>query len=114
MRILRGQTIVSAITLSIGAALLSALATDQANSMTAVAGYHVTDLGTLAEGGDSAATAINERGHIVGFSDGQAVLWRDGKIIPLGGLRGGSRSYALDVNDRDEVVGYSVVPLSQG
>jgi probable HAF family extracellular repeat protein len=114
MRILRGRTLLGAIILSLGAALLPVYATDPANSMVAAAGYRVIDLGTLTEGGDSAATAINERGHIAGFSGSRAVLWRGDEMIPLGGLRGSSWSCALDLNDRDEVVGYSVIPVSQG
>ena len=73
---------------------------------------HMTDLATL--GGTSAsATAINDRGTIVGWSDTtgdqeRAFMYRKGKMTDLGSL-GGIRSEATAVNNHGEVVGWSFV-----
>ena len=70
----------------------------------------MTDLGTLG-GTDSSATAINDRGEIVGYSttatsDRHAFLWRRGEMIDLGTL-GGIDSFAVAINNRGQVVGRS-------
>ncbi|TYB96590.1 hypothetical protein FXF53_21525 [Micromonospora sp. WP24] len=62
---------------------------------------HLTDLGALGE--NSAATAVNERGEVVGSSDGRPVRWRNGSPIDLTAVQGPAQ--ALDVNDRGEVIG---------
>ncbi|MFG1765350.1 hypothetical protein ACGFIH_18585 [Micromonospora parva] len=69
--------------------------------------YRVVDLGTLS-GGDGAATAMNDRGDIVGWSTvaggaRHAVLWRHGVITDLGVLPGDTDSAAVDVNEFGDV-----------
>lgn len=67
------------------------------------AGYRLRDLGTL--GGESSyASAINDRGHVVGSSqiaDGSwhGFLWRSGRMRDLGLFR------PTGVNNRDEIIG---------
>ncbi len=70
-----------------------------------------TDLGTLG-GPGSGASAINNRGQIVGAADtknedGHAVLWHQGKMRDLGTLPGFRHSAARDINERGQVVGES-------
>jgi len=77
----------------------------------------LSDLGTLPGGLNSGADWINHAGVVVGisengeidpllgFPEGIAVLWKDGKIISLGTLDGGYESVANAVNDRGQVVG---------
>jgi len=74
---------------------------------------HLVDLGTLEGPCCSSATAINNRGDIVGQSNvgppmsaAHAFLWRAGHMSDLGTL-GGNNSFATDINDRGDVVGYS-------
>jgi probable HAF family extracellular repeat protein len=69
----------------------------------AVTGYHLVDLGTL--GGESSyATAINDRGWVVGRSqvaDGSyhGFLWRHGRMTDLGTLS------PTDINNPGQIVG---------
>jgi probable HAF family extracellular repeat protein len=68
----------------------------------------------------SAATAINDRGQIVGWAapinghpQNRAVIWENGAItelgpFELGGLLEGDPSYATAINDRGLVVGYDL------
>jgi len=76
----------------------------------ASARYAITDLGALA-GGQSAATAVNNAGVVVGVStvDGlrqHAVRWSTrGAITDLGVLPGGATSSALAVNGAGQVAG---------
>jgi probable HAF family extracellular repeat protein len=71
----------------------------------------LTWLGTLPEGGLSAATSINDRGEIVGVDTLEnsihAVLWRDGQIIDLGlsGESGENISEAFGITNSGQVVG---------
>jgi len=74
------------------------------------------DLGTLNGGaGQSEATAINDHGDVVGWSDRQAFLYKDGVMTDLGGVASYaeipmidplSTSYAaIGINQRGEIVG---------
>jgi probable HAF family extracellular repeat protein len=70
--------------------------------------YSITDLGTLG-GSSSSASAINNRGQIVGSSSlsgdasFHAFLYERGRMIDL--LPGPTDSFASDINNRGEVVG---------
>jgi len=66
----------------------------------------------------SAATAINDRGQVVGisgicdvavgrFSAQHAVLWEDGEAIDIGNLGGVAWHTPMAINERGEVVGFS-------
>ncbi len=77
----------------------------------------LTDLGSLPGGLNSGAVWINNAGVVagisedgeidplLGFPEGIAVLWKDGKIINLGTLDGGYESVANAVNDQGQVTG---------
>ena len=75
------------------------------------------DLGSLDGAPDSVATAINDRGQVVGISikDSTAVdfgdgfIWQDGRMRPLGTL-GGSGVAPLAINNRGQVVGLAQIP----
>jgi probable HAF family extracellular repeat protein len=72
--------------------------------------YSITDLGTLG-GASSSASAINDRGQIVGSSDvtgsadEHAFLYSRGRMRDL--FPGSTQSSATDINNRSEVVGSS-------
>ena len=70
---------------------------------------------------DSAATAINDSGQIVGISGTcdtavgalsakHAVLWENGKAIDMGSLGGGAWNTPDAINDNGVVVGFSDLP----
>lgn len=73
-------------------------------------GTTMQDLGTL--GGDfSTAVAINELGHVVGYSrtatgETQAFYWDGATMWPVGTL-GGDFSFGIAINDRGRIVGHS-------
>lgn len=71
----------------------------------------VVDLGALG-GQESFATAINDRGWVVGSAETaagtrHAFLWRDGVIRDLGTLPGRANSSASGINRRGDVAGSS-------
>jgi probable HAF family extracellular repeat protein len=71
----------------------------------------ITDLGALPGDNFAVAVALNESGHVVGFSSSDAArtartfLWIDGKMTLLGDL--GFYGGQLAINDSDAVVGVS-------
>lgn len=73
----------------------------------------------------SAATALNDRGQVVGisgycdqavgrFSAIHAVLWQQGRAIPLGTLGGVAWNTPMSINQRGDVVGFSNVSAADG
>jgi probable HAF family extracellular repeat protein len=73
--------------------------------------YAIVDLGLLPGGAFAEASAVNDRGQIVGWGgtatgESQAILWDEGQIIDLGTL-GGSMSRAWGINNRGQIVGES-------
>jgi probable HAF family extracellular repeat protein len=78
----------------------------------------LTDLGALPGANGSAASGINARGWITGYSgngiidpllgipETRAVLWNDDQIIDLGTL-GGYESVGIAVNNRGQVTGFA-------
>ena len=57
------------------------------------------------------ATAINNRGQIVGYcstlASEHAFLWQDGRVLDLGTLDGDTESIPTAINEAGDVVGYS-------
>jgi probable HAF family extracellular repeat protein len=73
----------------------------------------------------SSATALNDRGQVVGisgycdqaigrFSAIHAVLWQGGKAVPLGTLGGVAWNTPMSINQRGDVVGFSNVSAADG
>lgn len=67
------------------------------------------------DGGGSHASDINDRGQIVGIADlgdgiGSAVLWEDGRMIPLEQPAGVIFCVAQAINDRGVIAGYCETP----
>ena len=88
-------------------------------SGTAHSGGTMIDLGTLPGGTYSYATAINDKGQVVGYSspdinrapaDTHAFLYSDGKMIDLGTLGGrpSDSSEAYGINNSSQIIGYSI------
>ena len=97
-------------------ALTGVVVTSSGGGTQAQARWVITDLGTLG-GDDSQATAINDRGQVVGFAyttakdkDGHqnwhAFLWTNGRMRDLGTF-GGRNSEALAINEHGQVVGWA-------
>ncbi len=83
------------------------------------------DLPPLTGDSTSAATAINDKGQVVGISGDcgtavggtsarEAVMWEDGKIRALGNLGGVAWNTPMAVNERGDVVGFSNVSAASG
>jgi probable HAF family extracellular repeat protein len=73
----------------------------------------------------SAATAINNRGQVVGisgicdravgrFSAIHAVLWQDGQVTDLGSLGGVAWNTPMAINERGDIVGFANVAAGGG
>jgi len=73
----------------------------------------------------TAATAINDRGQVVGisgicdravgrFSAAHAVLWENGTVTDIGNLSGIAWNTAMAINQRGDVVGFSNVSAADG
>jgi probable HAF family extracellular repeat protein len=70
---------------------------------------------------DSAATAINDSGQVVGISGlcdvaigalsaQHALLWQDGKPVNIGNLGGGAFNTPMAINNRGQIAGFSDLP----
>jgi probable HAF family extracellular repeat protein len=82
-------------------------------------------LSALGNDPDSAATAINDKGQIVGISGicgiavggpsaANAVLWENGKVVKLGNLGGGGNNTPMIINNRGVIAGFSDLPGDDG
>jgi probable HAF family extracellular repeat protein len=66
------------------------------------------DLGRLDDAFVSVATAINDRGQVVGVSGSRSFLWDNGTLTDLGLLPARTVTVARDVNVHGQVVGYGI------
>jgi probable HAF family extracellular repeat protein len=88
----------------------AALAVPAAIAATTTARYTITDLGALGTGDFSVATAVNNAGVVVGYSNPtpsttHAFRWRNGTLTDLGTNPGGGYSRANAINDAGRVAG---------
>ena len=78
----------------------------------------IRELPLIAHDTSSAATAINDRGQIVGisgtcdqavgrFTAAHAVLWDNGKVIDIGNLGGETWNTPTAINERGDIVGFA-------
>jgi probable HAF family extracellular repeat protein len=83
----------------------------------------IRPLPLLAGDTSGAATALNDRGQVVGisgicdqavgrFTAAHAVLWEDGRVTDLGNLNGSSWNTPMAINQRGDVVGFASLPGS--
>jgi probable HAF family extracellular repeat protein len=79
-------------------------------------GLTIEDLGTLLGGDFSQATAINNRGQVVGNGSTASggFLFEHGVATDLGTLPGGDLSSPAGINDRGQVVGYASTASGDG
>lgn len=108
-----------ALALAVGASVATLAGTANGTSAPLPSGWTIRDLGALGGTGGSVATAINDRGDVVGYSDWtpapgrgpftcprrHAFLWRDGRMRDLDPL--GTGSEALALNERGQIVGWT-------
>ncbi|MDT5038052.1 MAG: hypothetical protein QOE03_3237 [Micromonosporaceae bacterium] len=81
-----------------------------ASAGTGTARYTITDLGSLGTGDLSVATAVNNAGQVVGYSNPSPITthafrWTNGVLADLGTNPGGASSRADAVNDAGQVAG---------
>jgi probable HAF family extracellular repeat protein len=83
--------------------------------------HHIQELPPLHGDPDGAATAINEKGQIVGisgtcdvavgaYSAKHALLWEDGRVINLPTLGGAGWNTPIAINNRGEIAGFADLP----
>jgi probable HAF family extracellular repeat protein len=65
-------------------------------------------------GKNSQASGINNLGAAVGYVDGEAFYWRDGKLRLLGTFPDGGGTRAASINDHDQVVGSTCAGTDHG
>lgn len=81
----------------------------------------IQELAPLHGDPDGAATAINEKGQVVGisgtcdvavgaFSAKHALLWEDGRVVNLPTLGGAGWNTPIVINNRGEIAGFSDLP----
>ena len=67
------------------------------------------ELGTLGDTGYAEVRGLNDRGQVVGESNGHPFLWENGVMRELPGLGGGG--WASAINNRGQIVGASYQPI---
>ena len=97
-----------------GSEALASVTSDGIARCPGITSITITDLGTLPGGSFSQATAINNRGQVVGYGDTpsgtRAFLWtRVGGMQSLPGLRTSPFTIAFDINNKGQVAGWSFI-----